>query len=213
MDHHRTNPTGWWSAFALVLALGSPALDADAQDSSGAAAGPAKGATPEPTSDYGGACARGNAKYALRDFPAAVVDYHSAIEIDPKNPLAHYLLGEAQLAAGNITDADASWKRAAAYSGERDPALRARILFVIADLKERQWRWDGAKAAWQTYQNWTSRFPNTAAYPASARSRQLAIDAMLRQENAYEVVRRRIEETKDGGVFTDLSKSPEGGAN
>ncbi|HXN33267.1 MAG TPA: hypothetical protein VN894_15450, partial [Polyangiaceae bacterium] len=65
---------------------------------------------------------------------------------------------------------------------------------------------------WQVYLDWTSRFPHAAAFPASARSRQQVIDAMLQQDKVYEVVRRRIAETKDGGVFTDLSKSPSEGA-
>jgi tetratricopeptide (TPR) repeat protein len=150
--------------------------------------------------------------YASRDFQRAVAFYRSAIEADPKNPLGHFLLGEAQLAAGDVVDAEATWNRAALESGEKDPALRARILFVIADLKERQWRWDDAKAAWQVYLEWTSRFPSAAGFPASARSRLQVIDAMLKQEKAYEVVRKRIAETKDGGAFTDLAKSPSEGS-
>jgi hypothetical protein len=31
---------------------------------------------------------------------------------------------------------------------------------------------------------------------------------MKRQEKAYEIVRQRIEETKAGNFFTDLSKAP-----
>jgi tetratricopeptide (TPR) repeat protein len=153
-------------------------------------------------------CAQGNAKYGSRDFQGAIALYRSAIELDPKNPLAYYLLGEGQLAAGNIAEAEASWNRALTASSDKDPAMRARILFVLADLKERQWKWDDAKVAWQAYLDYTNRFPNAGAFPASARSRQQVIDAMLKQDKAYEIVRKRIAETKDGGVFTDLSKSP-----
>jgi tetratricopeptide (TPR) repeat protein len=157
---------------------------------------------------YVEACTQGNAKYAGRDFQGAIALYRSAIELDPKNPLGYYLLGEAELAAGSIAEAEAAWARAAADSSDKDPALRARILFVIADLKERQWKWDESRAAWQVYLDWASRFPNVATFPASARSRLQVIDAMLKQDKAYEIVRRRIADTKDGGVFTDLSKSP-----
>jgi tetratricopeptide (TPR) repeat protein len=188
----------------VLLALALPPAYAAAQGTGPAA----RGNTTVPSAKYTGLCSQGNAKYALRDFPAAIAYYHAAIELDPKNPLGHYLLGEAQLAAGNVADAEASWNRASLESGERDPAMRSRVLFVIADLKEREWKWDDAKAAWQVYLDWANRFPNAAAYPASARSRQQVIDAMLRQDKSYEVVRRRIEETKDGGVFTDLSKAP-----
>jgi tetratricopeptide (TPR) repeat protein len=157
---------------------------------------------------YAEACAQGNAKYAGRDFQGAIALYRSAIELDPKNPLGYYLLGEAELAAGSIAEAETAWNRASAGSSDKDPALRAHILFVMADLKERQWKWDEAKAAWQVYLDWASRFPNVPSFPASARSRLQVIDAMLKQDKAYEIVRRRIADTKDGGVFTDLSKSP-----
>jgi tetratricopeptide (TPR) repeat protein len=161
-----------------------------------------------PSAKYAGICLQGNAKYASRDFDAAIALYRSAIESDPKNPLGHYLLGEAQLAAGNVAEADAAWNRASLESSEKDPTLRARILFVIADLKEREWKWDDAKAAWQVYLDWARSFPNAVVFPASAHSRQQVIDVMLMRDKACEVVRRRIAETKDGGVFTDLSKAP-----
>lgn len=161
-----------------------------------------------PASKYAQACAQGNAKYGARDFQGAIAQYRGAVELDAKNPLGLYLLGEAQLAAGNIPEADASWNRALAVSSDKDPAMHARILFVLADLKERQWKWEDAKTAWQTYIDYAGRFPNAGAFPASAHSRQQVIDAMLKQDKAYEIVRKRIAEAKDGGVFTDLSKSP-----
>ena len=145
-------------------------------------------------------------EYALRDFSGAFARYHSAIDLDSKNPLGYYLLGQAQLAAGSIADAEASWNRASLLSGDHDLALRSRVLFAVADLKERQWKWDNAKSAWRAYLDWSSRFPNAAAYPASAQSRQQVIDAMLRQDKSYGNLHRRIEETKDGGVLSDLSK-------
>jgi tetratricopeptide (TPR) repeat protein len=146
-----------------------------------------------------------------RDFAGAIEAYQAAIQLEPKNPLAFYLLGEAQLAAGSLTEADAAWNRAALESGERDPALRAKILFVLADLRERQKKWDDARAAWQVYLDWAAKFPNASAFPTSGQSRQRVIDAMLKQDKAYEVVRQRIADTKNGNVFTDLSKSPPAG--
>jgi len=189
-------PRAWpWLAAALALA---PLL-ARAQG------GPGR---PAPAVGYADRCAQGNAKYAARDFAGAVALYRAAIELEPRDPLAHYLLGEAQLAAGDLAEAEAGFGRAAIESGEKDPALHARALFVLADLKERQSRWSDAKAAWQTYLDWLARFPTVPGFAASARSRQQVIDAMLAQDKASEAVRRRIAETKDGGVFTDLSKTP-----
>ncbi|HEY8040097.1 MAG TPA: tetratricopeptide repeat protein [Polyangiaceae bacterium] len=157
---------------------------------------------------YKEACTQGNTKYAARDFPGAIASYQKAIELDPKNPLGHYFLGEAQLAAGNTMEAEAAWNRASLEASDKDPALRARILFVLADLKERQKRWDDARAAWQVYLDWASKYPAAGAFPTSAQSRQQVIDAMQKQDKAYAVVRQRIADTKAGGVFSDLSKSP-----
>jgi tetratricopeptide (TPR) repeat protein len=155
---------------------------------------------------YREACKEGNAKYAARDFPAAVAAYQKAIEIDPNNGLAHYFLGEAQEAAGNLVEAEAAWNRAS-LATDKDPALRARVLFCLADLKERQKKWDDARAAWQVYFDWASKYPNAGAFPGSAQSRQQAIDSAKKQDQAYAIVRQRIADTKAGGVFTDLSKS------
>jgi len=161
-----------------------------------------------PSVEYRKACEAGNAKYAARDFSGAIEQYRKAIELNPKQGLGFYLLGEAELAAGSLTEAEAAWNRAALESGEQDPALHARVLFVQADLKERQLKWDEARAAWQVYLDWATRFPNANAFPSSGQSRQQVIDSMKKQDKAYEIVRQRIEETKDGKTFTDLSKSP-----
>ncbi len=168
----------------------------------------ASASTPTASPKYKEACSQGNAKYVARDFAGAIDAYRTAIELEPKNPLAHYLLGEAQLAAGSLTEADAAWNRAALESTDGEPSLRAKILFVLADLRERQKKWDDAKAAWQVYLDWATKYPGVSAFPASGQSRQQAIDAMLRQDKSYELVRRRIADTKNGGVFTDVSKSP-----
>jgi tetratricopeptide (TPR) repeat protein len=180
-------------------------------DSSGAAASGTGGKKYDPNnikaiSEFMDTCVQGNAKYASRDFEGAAALYRKAIQLDPPNPLGHYLLGESLLAQNNITEAEATWTRASMLSNEKNPALRARILFVVADLKERQKKWDDAKSAWQVYLEWANKFPNAGAFPTSATSRQQAIDTMTKQDKAYDVVRQRIAETKDGGVFTDLSK-------
>jgi tetratricopeptide (TPR) repeat protein len=175
------------------------------------AAAPGTSAVPGknmPSKDYLKLCEAGNAKYAGRDFAGAIDQYRKAIELTPKHALAFYLMGEAQLAAGNLSEADAAWNRATLESSEQDPALRARVLFVVADLRERQKRWDDAKAAWQVYVDWATKYPSANAFPGSGQSRLQVIDTMLKQDKAYDVVRERIAATKNGGVFTDMSKSP-----
>jgi tetratricopeptide (TPR) repeat protein len=159
-----------------------------------------------PSPKFRDACVEGNTKYAARDFAGAIESYRKAIEVDPKNPLGHYFLGEAQLAAGNPQEAEAAWTRAQLVATDKDAVVSARVLFCLADLKERQKKWTEARAAWQTYLDFAAKFPDAGAFPSSGQSRQQVIDAMMKQDKSYEVVRKRIEETKDGGVFSDPNK-------
>lgn len=164
--------------------------------------------TAAPSREYSSMCAQGNAKYVSHDYEGAIDAYRKAIGRSPHQALAYYLLGEAQLVSGSLTDAEASWSRAAVEVGEKDPALRAKILFVTADLKERQKKWEDAKAAWQTYLDWANRFPDAGVFPATAQSRLTILDTVIKQDKAYDVVRQRIAASQDGGVFSDPSKSP-----
>jgi tetratricopeptide (TPR) repeat protein len=157
--------------------------------------------------EYTATIAQGNAKYAARDFDAAIAAYRKAVELSPHQAAAHYLLGEAQLASGNLGEAEASWGRALDAS-DKDATLHAKVLFNLADLKERQRKWDDAKAAWQAYIDWGTRFPNAGVFASSALSRQQVLDVVIKQDKTYEVVRQRIAASADGGVFSDPSKSP-----
>jgi tetratricopeptide (TPR) repeat protein len=157
-----------------------------------------------PSKEFVAACALGTSKYVAHDYPAAVEAFGKATTLSPKDPLGYYLLGEAQLAAGNPSDADAAWARAGTES-ESDPGMHGRVLFVVADLRERQQKWDEAKAAWDAYRQWLNANPKVNGFPASPEARIKAIDRMLEQDKAYEIVRKRIEETKDGGVYNDVA--------
>jgi hypothetical protein len=138
---------------------------------------------------------KGNGKYLARDLPGALEIYRSAIPLKPKDALGHYLIAETQIAAGNLAEADASLKQADANSDGKNPGLRAKILFLTADVRERQKKWDEAKMAWQAYGDFAAKNP-TVAFPASATSRVQAIDEMTKQDKAYEIVRKRIAEEK-----------------
>ena len=169
---------------------------------------PAKASPPLPsaaTPDFTQACARGNARYVARDFPGAIDAYQKAIEVRPHDALGYYLLGEALLAAGRVSEAEAAWTQASIESAA-DPAMHARVLFVLADVAEREKKWDDAKARWAGYRAWAAQYPAANAFPGTADSRTQAIDRMLAQDKAYDPVRRRIAETQDGGIFNDLAK-------
>ena len=152
--------------------------------------------------------AQGNAKYAARDFEGAIAQYRKAIDLSPHEGMAHYLLGEAFEAAGNLPEAEGAWSRAALETGEKDPGLRAKILFVTADLRERQKKWEDAKAAWQAYLDFAAKNPDAGVFVSSAQSRQQVMDTVIKQDKIDEVVRQRIAASADGGVLSDPSKAP-----
>src|ERR1700722_10228828 len=98
------------AALVLVMAPVLVAAPVVAWGDGGAAGGSKKKAdASSKTSDhaYQDACTEGNAKYASRDFDGAIEAYRKAIEMFPHKPLGHYLLGEAQLAANNLPEAEA----------------------------------------------------------------------------------------------------------
>jgi tetratricopeptide (TPR) repeat protein len=209
---------------ASVLALAVPALllllpviaEADGTSKGGAAASASapsgSGKRVDPNNKTGlspfmSKCIEGNNKYVARDFAGAIQTYRDAIQMAPKNALGFYLLGEAQLASNNMPEADATWNQASLVSAEgKDAALRARILFVIADLKEREKKLDDAKAAWQGYNDYVTKFAGDGGvgFPSSAASRLQAIDTMTKLDAESEKVKQKIKETADGGVFSTV---------
>lgn len=203
---------------ALVVVPLALAASGDAPPPKPGAAGPKKPDANNQValSEFMSTCLQGNAKFLSRDFPGSIDTYRKAIQLAPKNPLGHYLLGEAQLATGNMAEAEASWKQADLLApAAANPVLRARILFVQADLKEQQKKWDEAKALWQAYADLAAKLvgdggspsPEAGVHPASAASRLQAIEASMKLDKDYEVVRQRIKDTADGGVFTLIDAS------
>jgi len=144
----------------------------------------------------------GNGKATSRDFPGATELYRKAIQLAPSNPLGHYLLAEVQLLQGNVSEAEASLNQADSV-GEKAPAIKLKVLFVLAGIKEQQKKWDDARAAWKRYTDYAGNHDAGAvAFPASAAARIQAMDDMLKQDHAYDIVRERIAVEKDGGQWT-----------
>jgi tetratricopeptide (TPR) repeat protein len=139
-----------------------------------------------------------NNKFVSHDFVGAIDLYRQAIQLAPKNPLGHYALAEAELATGNVTEAQASAEQAETASDDRNANLRGKILFLNAAIKERfsladhPNKWVDAKTAWQAYADFCAKHPDAGVSPQSAAARIVAIDTMMRQDKAYGVVRERI---------------------
>jgi tetratricopeptide (TPR) repeat protein len=136
---------------------------------------------------------KADAAYASRDFAGAIAGYRDAIQDEPQNPLGFYLLGEAQLSKGDLAEAEASWGSSLRYVAENND-LHAKILFVMADLRERQGRLTDAKKAWDEYAGFCGGHKDAKGYPATATERNKVVDTHNDLETKYAAVKQRIEQ-------------------
>jgi tetratricopeptide (TPR) repeat protein len=204
------------SGLGMAVAAGSVLLladDAIADDKPGASppkpvaradAGPAeKRYDPENTTGISRAMEAlvlGNQRYVDKDYAGALELYKRGLALAPRNALAHYLVGETHLALKNPTEAEAAFKQAESLTDDRNPALRGRILFVIADFKERDRKVEEAKAAWKAYNEYAARFADAGVtHIKSGEERLRVLDDVTKLDKAYEIVRVRILAERDGG--------------
>lgn len=150
-------------------------------------------ATPRPgPSPYSSTVQKGDSAYIARDFDAAIAAYRQEIEKHPNGALGHYRMGEAELAKGNFAEAEESWQTALRFA-EKDPHLKSKILFVLADLKERQKAYDEAVERWKTYQQHAESTPAAKGYPATAAERIKRVEEWKKVSADAADVKARIE--------------------
>lgn len=152
---------------------------------------------------------KGNERYGQKDYAGATDLYRKAIQLAPKQALGPYLLAEAYLAQGNLNEADAAIASAVDLAPTDAKAssqsTRARILFLRADIYERQKKWDQAKTAWQAYVEAANKMngPDAGAFPQSGQERIRAIQKAIDLDKQYAPVRERIAAEK-----ADAGKAP-----
>jgi tetratricopeptide (TPR) repeat protein len=138
------------------------------------------------------AVSKGDASYTARDFDGAIREYRVAIEKEPNNPMGHYRLGEAMLAKGDLNEAEQSWQNGLRFA-EKDNALRAKLLFCLADLRERQRKPDEATGRWKEYGDHAQSHPDAKAFPATAVERQKRIAEWKQIQTDSAAVKDRID--------------------
>lgn len=186
------------TALAPVAAFGEPSKKL-------AAAPPDKADRYDPDnvtaiSQYMEAIAKGIERYRAKDYAAANESFSKAVQLGPKRALAHCLLAESHLRGNNSQEAQAAIAQAlSSHDTAKDPALRSRVLFLAAEIHERQKEWQKAKVAWQAYAEHTAKFGD-AGYPQTGAERLKAIQRVLDMETPYAAVRERIAADKDGGA-------------
>ncbi|HTA89968.1 MAG TPA: tetratricopeptide repeat protein [Polyangiaceae bacterium] len=143
---------------------------------------------------------RGDSAYSARDFDGAIAAYREAITAEPQNALGHYRAGEAQIAKGDLKEADAAFAAGLRFVGN-DSMLKAKLEFAVADLAERQKAYDDATQKWTEYETFTTAQPDAKGYPASATERKKVIEAWKKlSADAAEVkvrIDKRLKEADD----------------
>jgi tetratricopeptide (TPR) repeat protein len=146
---------------------------------------------------------KGNELFSTRNYPGAIDVYKKAILLNPRNPLGPYVLGEAHLAMNDLPEAEAAFKAAEEIHDAKTPAVvRSHVLFAVADVYERQKKWQQARVAWQLYTEHASKLgADGGAHPLTGVARLKALDDGLKLDKQYELVRQRIgAEKAEGGA-------------
>lgn len=146
-----------------------------------------KGITP-----YLESIAKGDRAYVARDFDGAIAAYRDAIQKEPQNPLGHYRVGSAQLAKGDQKEAEAAWVAGMRFVG-KDGTLKAKLIFVLADLRERQKNNDEAIGRWKEYAKNAEDDKEALTYPASASERVSRNEAWKKNASESAEVKVRID--------------------
>jgi len=134
---------------------------------------------------------KGDRAYLARDFDGALGAYREAIQSSPQDPLAHYRAGVAQLAKGDLKEAEAAFVAGLRFA-EKDGTLKARLLFSLADLRERQNDNDEAIARWKEYSKHAEEAREAVTYPATATERVTRNEAYKQNAADSAEVKARI---------------------
>lgn len=181
-------------ALGMALSLSSLSFAQDEADSKGSKSAAKKRTDPKGItgiSPFMELIVKGNAAYVARDYATAISTYQEAIKKAPNRALGHFLLGQAFVAEKKLDEADGAYHTAHRYA-EKDPVMRGKALFVIADLREQQQRWDDAHTAWKAYGDFVAATPKANGYPNTPTARLKAIEKRKELEKQYGKVKERI---------------------
>jgi TolA-binding protein len=134
---------------------------------------------------------KGERAYVARDFDGAIAAFREAVQSAPQNALGHYRLGAAQLAKGDQKEAEAAYVNGLRFVG-KDAALRGKLIFALADLRERQKNTDEAIGRWKEYAKNAEESPEAVSYPATAKERLARNEAWKQNASDSAAVKERI---------------------
>ena len=126
------------------------------------------------------------------DGVTAIAKYRLILADDPRNAPVHYRVGQAQAKKGELNEAEQAYLVALRFSGT-DDALRAKILFCIADLRERQREYEAAVEAWTEYEKQGVKAPSATPYVGTAAERKNRVAEWKRTLSAAVEIKARGE--------------------
>ena len=135
--------------------------------------------------------AKGDRAYVARDFDGAIQSYREAIKMEPEKALGHSRVASAQFAKGDQKEAEAALVNGLRFVG-KDGTLKAKLIFALADLRERQKNNDEAIGRWKEYSKNAEEEKEAITYPASATERVARNEAWKKNVADSEEVKTRI---------------------
>jgi TolA-binding protein len=182
--------TAWLTSATASLAADAkdPAKDAASVGADGVRRDPKgiKGITPHQE-----LINKGDRAYVAHDFDGAIAAFREAVQAQPQNALGHYRLGAAQLAKGDQKEAEAAFVNGLRFAG-KDASLRGKLLFALADLRERQRNSDEAIGRWKEYAKNAEEAREAVTYPATATERLARNEAWKQNAADSAAVKDRI---------------------
>ena len=134
---------------------------------------------------------KGDRAYVARDFDGAIAAYREAIKTEPEKALGHYRVGAAQLAKGDQKEAEAAYVNGLRFVG-KDGTLKGKLIFALADLRERQKNNDEAIGRWKEYSKNADDEKEAITYPATATERVARNEAWKKNVADSAEVKTRI---------------------
>lgn len=151
---------------------------------------------PEPKAAAGGAAADpekdGDRAYLAHDFDGALAAYQRGLKKQPQNARLHYRVGQTQIAKGDLKEAEAAYLAAVRFVAA-DHALKAKLLFVLADLRERQKAYDDAHEGWSKYEALLKEQSGVKGFPQTASERKKRLTEYKQLLTDYAAVKARID--------------------
>jgi tetratricopeptide (TPR) repeat protein len=178
--------------FGLLVALSIPAV-ARAEDKKPAA--PAVRRDPKGItglSPFQERIARGDVAAQARDFDGALALYREAVTENPEHPLGHYRVAQLNILKGDLKEAEVAYGTALEKAG-KDPAIRAKILFALATLREHQKSYDDAIQRYTEYETIAQEAPKAKTFPAAAAVRKKRNQDWKKNQSDSAEVKARIE--------------------